>query len=110
MPPLRWSMVELPHDLSSSASSARSPSGWSKPRVRARAIASLAACALHAVSAWLISFAAAPAPGPPMWAAWPPMAPNTGAAAAKASAEPPAMMVSAPLAAPSGPPLTGASR
>ena len=54
-------------------------------------------------------FTACPAPGPPAWKMFLPIASSTDLPRAKASSVPPTMKVSVPFCAPAVPPETGAS-
>ena len=61
------------------------------------------------IATWLATFAICPQPTGPMRVTRPPMTCSTGCARSKSSSEPPHMIVSVPLTAPSDPPDTGAS-
>ena len=81
----------------------------SSPPAEAKRKASPRASMLFTTRIWFTSLTICPAPWSPTWVmAWP-MASRTGRARSNCSASPPTMMLSVPRAAPSLPPLTGAS-
>ncbi|BAH91293.1 Os01g0742350 [Oryza sativa Japonica Group] len=80
----------------------------SSPALCAYTMPSTSPTMVDAIAIWLPSFARCPAPGPPMYSAFP-ISLNRGARRATTAASPPAKMESVALRAPRSPPETGAS-